>query len=92
MPHAGRCVKITCNFTHPSRQTGNRVYDSGSFTYSYEHDDVDIRRAIEKHAKRKYAYERRIRFMWIGFITTTDQIKYNANADTILNEGIPLVP
>ena len=26
MPHNGRCVKVTCNFTHPSAQTGHRVF------------------------------------------------------------------
>ncbi len=90
--HAGRCVKITCNFTHPSAQTGNRVYPSGSYTYSYEQDNVAVRREIERHAKRKYAAANQIRQMWIGFIQTTDSIRNNANADSALNERVELVP
>jgi hypothetical protein len=90
--HAGRCVKITCNFTHPSAQTGNRVYPSASYTYSYEADNVAVRRDIEKHAKRKYAAENRIRQMWIGFIQTSDQIRNNARSDSDLHERVDLIP
>lgn len=91
MPHAGRCVKITCNFTHPSAQTDHRVYPSKSYTYEYEADVVAVRRAIEQHAKRKYASENGIRHMWIGFITTTDQIRHNGHADSDLGDDVPLV-
>jgi hypothetical protein len=91
MGHSGRCVKITCNFTHPSEQTGNRVYPAKTYIYSYEADDVTTRRAIEKHAKRKYAYENSIRSMWIGFVTTTDQMKFNIRPDSDLKDNIPLV-
>lgn len=92
MPHAGRCIKITCNFSHPSAQTGHRVYQSNTYTYSYTADNVGTRRAIEKHAKRKYASDRNIRHMWIGFIHTTDQMRFNTHADSALNENIPLIP
>lgn len=92
MPHAGRCVKITCNFTHPSAQTNHRVYPARSYTYSYEADNVLVRRDIEKHAKRMYAAANRIRHMWIGLIDTTDQIKHNGRADTDVGDPAPLVP
>ena len=91
MPHNGRCVKITCNFTHPSAQTNYRVYPAASYTYSYEADHFPTRRAIEKHAKRKYAYENNIRKMWIGYIQTNDQMKFNAHADSDMGEGVPLI-
>jgi hypothetical protein len=92
MAQAGRCVKITSNFTHPAAHTGNRVYPPSSYIYSYEADHVPTRREIEKHAKRKYAHENKIRQMWIGFIRTSDQMRFNLRADTSLKDNVPLVP
>ena len=82
--HSGRCVRITCNFTHPSAQTGNRIYPPQSYTYSYEQDDVGRRRDIERHAKRQYAQDNRLKPGWIGFIRTSDRILNSARADTEL--------
>ena len=88
MPHAGRCVKVTCNFVHPSAQTGNRVYPSSSYTYLYEADNTLVRREIEKHAKGKYAADNQIKAGWIGFITTTDQMRFNTRPDSDLTEVV----
>jgi hypothetical protein len=88
--HGGRCVKITCNFTHPSAQS-NRNFPSKSYTYKYEADNQTVRNAIEKHCKRKYAYEYRIKHWWIGYIQTNDRIRNQANADSDLNENVPQV-
>ena len=90
--HSGRCVKITCNFTHPSAQTGYRVYPPGSYTYLYQADNPAHRGEIERHAKRKYAADNNIRAGWIGFITTSDSIRNNVSPDSALNEVVALVP
>jgi len=92
MSHKGRCVKITCNFTHPSAQTGNRVYPAHSYIYSYEADNVVVRGQIEKHAKKKYASEERIRAGWMGFIATNDQMLFNKKADSDLTEVFAMIP
>lgn len=88
--HAGRCVKITCNFTHPSKQTVDprngrpRSYKARSYIYSYERDSFSIRQKIEKHAKRQYADDNHFRREWIGFITTSDQILNRGTANSSL--------
>lgn len=86
--HANRCLQVTCNFTHPSAQTGNRVYTAMTFRYSFPSDAMSL--AIQNHAKRKYAVAMNIRSGWIGHIDVSTSIRNNMAANCYLNEQLTL--
>jgi len=83
--HANRCLQVTCNFTHPSAQTGNRVYPAATFRYSFPNDGMSL--AIQNHAKRMYADANNIRGGWIGHIDVSTSIRNNIQPTHSLNDA-----
>ncbi len=80
--HANRCMQVTCNFTHPSKQS-TKTYSSEKYIYSFPNDALS--ESIKRHAKRMYAQDRDIRGGWIGHISITTSIRNNMKPDSDLN-------